>query len=879
MDQFLMVRWLLIAFFFPVLVHGQDDSQSNFAPAVRDFFRSYCFECHDDSISIHDRSLSNAKVSGTAKNEEPADAPLGATPSGFSLQELIRLDDVSVSPKHWERVLDLIKSGAMPPDGSDVIPQDDRAEMIAWIDRQLTESLSIGGTPPRRLNRDEYQRTIQSLFNLQDFNLPPGFPADRPLHGFTNLGEGLVVSPQLFEAYSESARQVADELFPPPRKVPLATTEHAGPNEMVISYSSSKVVGDAMRLGMKCDPIQRSCTWPSRIEAKVAGVYGISVRLSAFRPRAEGPPMVAKVLARDVSSADGVSHGSLRLLQEIVVTKESPEIFEFEAILHEGQTLVLHWANAELDSDQADKAALRKFFEAKGQENPRYLAAWHAMLNGEQGQGFRGGIGWERVKSHLSNEDLPLIDAEQQEALLKKIMGNPVLYAETVVFDVFENGPALEVHGLKVSGPKEIVEGPKELTRKRLRARFLGGSGASEEAIRRFLKRAFRRPVDEKTAQIWIGLFNEHLEDGHSEDEAMHLLIRHVLISPRFLYRCIQDGPLDDYDLATRLSYFLTQRPPDDRLIKKVERLSDPAVLRDQAERLLPSSAGSSFVVDFTEQWLGTRLLADIMPDGMFKFTKTDQKNAKLEVENFFAEILRENRPLRDFIDPDFTWTSPRIAKNIYELNQEFDKQKVNNLQRISLPRGGRFGGLLGQSAVMMATANGVDTQPVLRGVWVLDNLLGSPPPPPPNAVPPITPDTNGAKTPRELLTLHTEDMTCAMCHHRIDPLGIVLENFDPVGRWRDRWPNGGMPIDSRVVMPDGTELKDVVDLKKWMLLHLDQFGLCVAEKLMTYATGRQMNYRERSELEGIVRHHLSQDAGFRDLVLDLIASPVFAAK
>ena len=815
------------------------------------FLRANCVDCHG------------------AETQE-AEIGLDANEVDWSSKEDLLL---------WERVLNALKAGEMPPKDVGDIADVDRAAMVDWLDQTLVRNTPIGGTLPRRLNQAEYQAAIESLFGLKNFSLPDGFPVDREHHGFDNLGAGLVLSPPLLDAYSETARLVADEIFPPKRPVPDARLHQAGPKDLVISYSSSKVVDGAMRLGMKCDPIMRSCTWPSRIEAVASGIYTVTVELSAFRPKAGDDPMIAKVLARDVASKDSVSHKTLRLLKEIEVTSESPESFEFEATLYEGQTLVLHWANATLDSDRNDKAALQKFFREKGEEDPRYLDAWHAMLNGESGQGFRGGIGWERVKTQLARDDLPPISGKQKEALLKKIGGNPVLYAETVVFDVFENGPALEIHGLKLDGPHKLVDGPRDAEQRRIQKLFMGDDVSAEAVIRRFLTRAFRRPADDVTVGLWLKLYEQHLADGHSTDEAMHLVIRNVLISPRFLYRCLQDGPLDDYDLATRLAFFLTGRPADDRLLEKVGKLSDLKVLRSQAQRLLPSNAGAPMIVNFTGQWLDTRLLPDIMPDQKFGFLPSDEKSARLEVEYFFYEMLEKNRPMTDFIDPDFTWTSGRLAKNVYQLKGGFDKKKSNTIHRVSLPRGGRHGGVLGQAAVMMATANGVDTQPVLRGVWVLENILGTPPPPPPKAVPPITPDTAGAKTLRDLLSLHTSESSCAGCHRKIDPVGFVLENFDPVGRWRDRWPGIDQPIDTATVLPDGTDIRDVVDFKAWLVKNIDQFSECLAGKLMTYSTGRVLSYSERKEIAAIVKRNHENGNGFRDLVLALIESETFRTR
>jgi hypothetical protein len=200
-------------------------------------------------------------------------------------------------------------------------------------------------------------------------------------------------------------------------------------------------------------------------------------------------------------------------------------------------------------------------------------------------------------------------------------------------------------------------------------------------------------------------------------------------------------------------------------------------------------------------------------------------------------------------------------------------------IERLPIERGGHYGGLLGQAAIMMATANGVDTQPVLRGVWVLDNILGARPLDPPKDVPSLTPDTQSATTPRDLLAKHTADAACATCHRRIDPIGLMLENFGPVGNWRETWPKSGKTIDPSSVLPDGTQIDGVTDFKSWVVDHIDQFSNCLAQKLMTYATGRILNHSEQHEIESIVKTNHLKSNGFKDLVLGLVESKTFRTK
>jgi hypothetical protein len=349
-------------------------------------------------------------------------------------------------------------------------------------------------------------------------------------------------------------------------------------------------------------------------------------------------------------------------------------------------------------------------------------------------------------------------------------------------------------------------------------------------------------------------------------------------------------GKLDQADLASRLAYFLTRNPPTSTIIFLVRagELSDPETFRKEAERLLPTSPSAPFIRDFTSQWLHTRLLPEIMPDETFAFSNGEIDIARAEAEHFFFEMLDKNLPLSDFVNPDFLMTSKRFASENYDY--PFPKTKFPNpsaeytgddfkIERLPIERGGRRGGLLGMAGVMMATANGVDTQPVLRGVWVLENVMGTPLPPIPSNIPALTPDVQGAKTPRDLLTAHTQAADCRGCHRHIDPVGFALENFDPVGKWRETWPKINTPINPSGTLPDGTRIEGFIDFKKWLASNTEKVGECLSEKLMIYATGRIPSYAEQKEIAGIVATIQAENGGFRDLLLALVDSRTFRTR
>jgi hypothetical protein len=836
---------------------------------------NYCLKCHDEVEMKGDLNLDHYSVDWSDKQQR----------------------------KLWENALNMLQDGLMPPEDEDQPSDKERATLISWLDKNLLENTAIGGTLPRRLSAEEYRATIRDLFDLADYELPLGFPKDSEYHGFNNVGEGLVLSPPLMEAYAKVAEQIADTVYPPKQTAPPSTTRTAGPEDMVISFSASTVRDDALLLVSKGQEIFRSCSWPSRMEIMASGTYRITVSAAKHKPVSD-EPMLLEVRARELSASDRSRAEIFRLLKVIEVPSESPTTVTFEADLYEGQTLLFRWANAEMDHGYTEFAKhMRQWFE----RDARWLAAWQYAVfpNGDfskiRTSVIRGRSGWEIITKALADPDLDMSQATMDSKLTVKLLelanSNTGMFnlADVLCHYYFTNGPAMEFHSATIEGPLKMVDGPRELLAKKLQQRFTGTrkAGQTDEAftreiLARFLPQAFRRPVDQQTIDTYLGIATRHLAKGNTFNESMHLLIRNILISPRFLYRLISPGEMDEYDLASRLSYFLTQAPPDRQLLQLAQtgKLSNPETLRAEAIRLMPDKPTDAMVQSFTGQWLDTKLLPEIMPDQVFNFSEEEIAIAEKEVEHFFTEILTRNLPMTDFIDPDFHYTTPEFAKDNYQygfketVEQESASMAAGpGLQKLPLERGGRFGGLLTQSAIMTATANGVDTQPVLRGVWVLENILGTPPPPPPKNVPALTPDTRGATTPREMLAAHMADKACASCHSRIDPIGFMLENFDPVGNWRELWPKVNTPIDSTGVLRDGTTIHDITDFKAWLVDNIDLFSKCISEKLLTYATGRVPNYAERYEIEQLVKQNHANGNGFQDLFLDLITSETFRTK
>jgi hypothetical protein len=362
---------------------------------------------------------------------------------------------------------------------------------------------------------------------------------------------------------------------------------------------------------------------------------------------------------------------------------------------------------------------------------------------------------------------------------------------------------------------------------------------------------------------------------------------------------------LSGYETASRLSYFLWSTMPDDRLTQLAEagELSKPEVLRQQAERMLDDPRSDAFVDEFLNGWLALRKLGTMAPD-VHKFSvyyDDDLEPAmKTETRLFFRQILRTNGPLDRFLDSDYAFLNCELAR-LYGIDPQLvvaaQGQPVEGLQPNELVPDGegnapsmafarikltdaRRGGVLGQASVLTLTANGVDTSPVIRGVWLLENILGAPPAPPPPNVPAIEPDIRGAKTIREQLEKHRENEACATCHRQIDPPGFALETFDPIGRWRGHYPLGDKhpPIDSSGRF-GSTEFQDVRSFKAALLSRRDQCARCFVEKLLVFALGRELTVADRPQIRQIVEGTAADGYRVRDLVLACVTSELFTGK
>ena len=816
----------------------------------------------------------------------------------------------------WERVHTALSKGEMPPSDSEQPSDRERAKLVEWLEEELTMHVPVGGTLPRRLNRVEYQNTIRDLFDLPDYVVPDSFPSDDSLAGFDNIGEGLILSPPLFAQFLDIANEVADQILPPssPPKVAVPRKYDIGADGLATDQGGGAgLAGNRYRIASTRN-MASAAGWPARFEASESGLYRFSIQVAPYQSdqmfySRRSEPFELAIYSRRNGEQYYDLFENLREVARFSVLPDqsSVQIFSSQIELFQGEVFGLRWSNGPAYSDPPVREFSTNFLADRLLKDRRYYAAMLKVKGGPRGT-TQSEL-YERVQTAMAGKDLDLDDPRLDS--LPTVWGGglsdaPHNWIKTYVLEELHRfGPALDILNVKIEGPFELVEDEATRIRRERTERFLGGreSGESDAAyldsiLARILPRIFRRPVTEEERLSYSKLSLDQMarEPGTRIEDGLHLALRRALVSPQFLYRSIRPGSLDDFDLASRLSYFLTAGPPDEQLYKLAEqgRLTAPGVLRSETIRLLDDPRSQEFIHHFTGQWLGTRLLKDIMPDPrLLAFFDNDREVLIKESEMFFSAILKGNRRIEDLIDPGFSFRNQALNK-IYG-----GDLKGGEMRRVELELGGRQGGVLGLASVMMATANGVDTQPILRGVWLLENVLGLPTPEPPANVPAIAPDTSGATTMRALLDLHRADASCARCHDQIDPLGMVMENFDPVGRWRDHYPiytkpgdeplkeefyknigNGtfqGPRVDATSTMPDGVELRDVTDLKRYVIERIDLFTRCLAEKLLVYGTGRRLGFGDKRVVEQIVEE--MDGRGLRDLIVAVVESESFKVK
>ncbi|HEY3899247.1 MAG TPA: DUF1592 domain-containing protein [Chthoniobacter sp.] len=471
--------------------------------------------------------------------------------------------------------------------------------------------------------------------------------------------------------------------------------------------------------------------------------------------------------------------------------------------------------------------------------------------------------------------------------------------------------PGLVIDWVEVEGPindlwppashrrifGDLPQGPAPGSNSRDRVEVISQNpqADADRILRRFMPRAFRRPVTDADVQPYAALVANALQEKQTFEQAVRVGLTAVMTAPDFLFLREKPGRLDDFALASRLSYFLWSSMPDDELLAAAEsgHLHEPANLRTQVERMLQSPKASAFTENFTGQWLGLRDIDFTMPSHILypDFDDMLKESMIRETQLFFDEVLKNDLSLTNFIASDFSMLNGRLARH-------YGIPGVDGweFRKVPLPPGSHRGGVLTMASVLKVTANGTNTSPVLRGAWVLDRILGTPPPRPPPNVAALVPDIRGATTIRQQLAKHRTVEMCAGCHAKIDPAGFALENFDVIGGWRDNYRSSGngkpvfvdgrkmsylvgLKVDSADTLADGRSFKDIDEFKQLLLTDKDQIARALTIKLLTYATGGPPERADRPKVDAIVAQIRTKNYGFRSLVEAIVASDLFQTK
>ncbi|MCA9130445.1 MAG: DUF1592 domain-containing protein [Planctomycetales bacterium] len=797
--------------------------------SVKRFLEDYCLACHGSEVAEAERDFLMYRI--------PLQTP----------EQLIATDEIisQLTLKH------------MPPEDAKQPSDDQRIAMIDTLQEAIAdarESLqSTGGrTVLRRLSNREYENTLASLFGrrVDTLGLTASFPKDNLSGHFDNIGQNLVTSGFLLDQYFQAAERLVETRLAKPSFAPR--TWHFKDNfvqyEELTGSHKSVFNFEYLCLYEQPNTDTRQGGY-GHIEdflqgVPVSGMYEIEVHAQAMHRDTHYDPNIFKIdfsepFQLGVVPGD-VTKGHIHYPQAIeplldcaVVPDDHPEWLKFRVWLEVGQTPRFIFPNGPFESR-----------ESVIQINKRYKDEFDP-------ESFRDGV----VRAHILREG----------AL-----------------------PHIRIGEIKIHGPLEEPDGSAE------EIAVFGKHGFQpDQALQQlfaFAERAYRKPLNDADQAAIESMYLQQLENGVEIRQAALDTIKLVLCSPEFLYFSEITRPdvdrLNAYDLATRLSYALWAGPTDARLYASAEsgRLRKTKHLKRQIQRMLKDPRSDQFVAGFLDSWLGLREIGNLPPprDSAREYYAQDLPTSmKQETRLFFRDLLDNNESALRLLDADYTFADKKLAE-LYSLPERNSWRLVDGFQKVNLDSQMQRGGLLGMASVLTASANGVETSPVTRGVWVSENILGIKPPPPPDDVPSIDANVSGAKTIREKLALHSQDSTCANCHRKIDPLGYGLENFDPIGRWRDDYPKaqGGSRIDASGQFPSGEAYADFSSYKSALATsRSDRFARNLIEKLLVYATGRHMERADQYEIDDLLENAQQHGYALNDIVVAVLTSRIFRSR
>jgi hypothetical protein len=752
----------------------------------------------------------------------------------------------------WEKLYDRVDRGEMPPPPKAKPDAAAVAQFLTSVRKPLTavrqsQQAANGRVGVRRLNRAEYENSVHALLAI-DAPLQQVLPEDGGGQEFDTVADGLRFSQLQIEKYLEAADLAID-----------AALNVAPPLESELrrfTLLEEKAILENLET-------EQGKPKPDNPKDK---------HQVLFRKLADGVAFFADTyqLMLDNSKVERTGNYTFRLSGYGFQSRSQPVTLIVMADNHQRRRIL---ATFELSPDQARVITVT----ARMERGERIRIAPHGTNYNDAGKQNWGidaalydGIGlavqWMEMEG-------PLADAWPPQSILR--------IAGDVPRKEYPKGKQPWRNGRQVGFDLEPVDPAATL--------------AAHLPI--VAARAFRRPVSAADVDPVVRLALQSLQQGASFSDALRVGLKAILVSPQFLLFDEARGLLTAYPLANRLSYFLTSSPPDAELLSLADSgaILQPEILRQQIRRLVKAPASNAFVTNFTGQWLNLRAIEATSPDAKLypEFDDVLKRSMVGETEAFFARILRENRPVTEFIHSDWVMINRRLGTH-YEIPGALTEA----FTPVSLPPNHPRGGLLTQAAILKVTANGTTTSPVVRGTWVMKRLLGKPPAPPP-PVPAIEPDTRGAVTVRELLDKHRSSETCNACHRNIDPPGFALESFDVIGGYRDRYRSiekgdrapgtlrgqgiwqyrVSLPVDASGQLPNGAAFRDIREFKQLLLQQSDTVLAAIAGKLLVYGSGASLDFADRQVVQQIVTKAKAQGGGLLTLLEEVILSEAFRSK
>ena len=721
----------------------------------------------------------------------------------------------------WEKVARKLRSGAMPPLTAARRPDHATADaMVKWLETSLDAAAAEHPNPGRpvahRLNRTEYANAVRDLLAV-DIDPSTLLPPDDSAQGFDNVADALSVSPSLLEGYLTAAGRISALAVGDIALGPSSQTFHVRGDASQADHVEG--LGLGTRGGLLAQP-----TLP------LDGEYVIKVKLLQTNLGS----------VRGLQSEDQV---------EITVDGERVHLVPIGGVAD-------YSAAPDNATNVADAIDARLQVRVFAKAGPRKVGV--AFLQKSSAEGGN------RLQSFVRTT---LIATDH--------LGLPHVESVTITGPFNAKGPGDTPSRRRIFSchPAASPTGS---------ALALQETKCAHAIIATLAHRAFRRPPETTELDRLFNVY-EQARKGHDFDRGIEMVVRGILASPKFLVRVEQAPPsvvpgtayrVSEVELASRLSFFLWSSIPDDELLKVAEtgRLSEANVLHGQVRRMLADPKADALVSNFAGQWLYLRNLRTAEPDkNDFPDFDDNLRQAFLhETELFFGSIMREDHSVLDLLTADYTFVNERLARH-YHMPGVYGSQ----FRRVAVTDDARRG-LLGQGSILMVTSHADRTSPVVRGKWILDNLLGSPPPPPLPDVPPLKDNGDDGKphSLRERMEEHRANAVCAACHKLMDPIGFSLENFDAVGAWRTR--EGDAAIDASGQLADGTPIDGVVTLRQAILKRPDIFVGTMTEKMMTYALGRGLMYFDLPVVRDIVRQSAREDYRFSSLVFGIVDSRPF---